>query len=745
MNANTLESGTLAGVQIARELKDRFPNHKKFLALALQWTGKEPFLTQALLRAMADDTVPLPLPGQEAAWVGQLVRTRIIACWDSDPALRPLQNISDRIIATKQRGFELLGVYQRLLNNEIVMSSNTPEQRELRMLGLVTKQQGRLKIHNPIYREVFDQAWIEKTLDAIREQLARSEEDILKDFEVLERKLYTSQAEIVARIEDGQDVQDATKPLYEVLRDVTARVGYMVGADRTTIFLLNDERTELWSLVAESETGELLDIRVRVGDGIAGQVALHKQVIHIPENVYEDPRSARVKEADQRFHYQTRNILAFPILNDDFEIVAVIQLLNKIQKDAGQPAGFSHQDLESLAKCVIPIRRILEGCQSSYEGIRKAQATAALAEATRSLNQVNLSTDAILERVMDAAKKLINADRSTLWLYDHQRGDLWTELPDQGRIRCELGIGFAGQVAETREPKIVPFDLYDDPSAENAKRTDAQTHYRTCSLLCMPVLSPEGDLLGVTQLVNKRKASSVEAYDPTTYPEVPEFFKTSFDKADRQAMQVFNERVGAILQFAQAHETLKQAAQVEPREAVYQTLLLIGSVLSRTLASGVGRYTVLHTLIKLLADALHVATKAEHVHIFLVDSDRKQLWTLATDPRNQQTTELVMPADRGVAAKVLVDKQAKKSSKVTQIADDLVRLGLTSAQQQTLHSILLLPVLDEAQNYVAIVRLLNAATHQGFSSEDVETLQRRVLPMLPILQAFQSFRAELAG
>ncbi|NJO19357.1 MAG: GAF domain-containing protein [Spirulinaceae cyanobacterium RM2_2_10] len=487
-----------------------------------------------------------------------------------------------------------------------------------------------------------------------------------------------------------------------MLRDVTARVGYMVGADRTTIFLLNDEKTELWSLVAESETGELLDIRVRVGDGIAGQVALNKQVIHIPDNVYDDLRSARVKEADQRFNYKTRNILAFPILNDDFEIVAVIQLLNKIQKDAGQPAGFSHQDLESLAKCVLPIRRILESCQNCYEGIRKAQATAALAEATRSLNQVNLSTDAILERVMGAAKKLLNADRSTLWLYDRQRGDLWTELSTQGKLRCEIGVGFAGQVAETREPKIVPFDLYDDPSAENAKKTDAQTRYRTCSLLCMPVLSPDGDLLGVTQLVNKRKPGNTEAYDPGMYPRVPEFFKTSFDKADRQAMQVFNERVGAILQFAQAHETLKQSAQVEPRDAVHQTLLLYGSVLSRVLANGAGRYTVLYTLLHLLTSALQQAIAAEHVHIFLVDSDRRQLWTLAADPHNQAVTELVMPADRGVAAKVLLDRQAKKSSKVAQIADDFVRIGLDAQQQEDLNSILLLPMLDEEQNYVAI-------------------------------------------
>jgi hypothetical protein len=71
--------------------------------------------------------------------------------------------------------------------------------------------------------------------------------------------------------------------------------------------------------VAENEEGEFLDIQVRVGEGIAGQVAQTRKVIHIANNVYDDPRAALVKEYDKKYHYITQNILALPILDEHKE------------------------------------------------------------------------------------------------------------------------------------------------------------------------------------------------------------------------------------------------------------------------------------------------------------------------------------------------------------------------------------------------------------------------------------------
>ncbi|MGK7927954.1 MAG: GAF domain-containing protein [Spirulina sp.] len=746
MTSNSFSSPTQDadsnGLSLTPEMLESSHNYKKMLGLILEWTGKEPFLTQILFKMLLGGQ-EAPIFGEEEEWVNEMVRSRIIKNWDKNPQLKPLWNIRDRILKSKDKknSLKLLKFYREIVKKESVFADNSSEQKELRLLGLIVQQRGRLRVHNKIFQEVFNIQWIDKAIAQLEANLEPDDDEFLQAFGELERKLLQHQTEILATIESGEaDEQTVSQPVYETLRDLTAKVGQLVGADRSTIFLLNDEKTELWSLVAEDESGQFLDIRVRVGQGIAGLVAKNKQVVHIPDNVYEDPRSRLVKESDKKFNYRTKNILAFPILNDDLDIVAVVQLLNKIVKKEGDPEGFTHQDLERLAKCVIPIRGILETCQACYEGIKKAQATAALAKATRSLNQVNLDTEMILERVMGAAKELLNADRATLWLVDGRRGDLWTKIPGKGEIRCPIGVGFAGQVARSRNPMVIPFDLYDDPNAENAKKTDAQTHYRTCSLLCMPVLAPDGELVGVSQLVNKIKSGIEGTYDPNTYPKVPEFFEASFDKNDRQSMEVFNERVGAILQYAKAHEDLKESSYVEPKEAVQKTLSLLSNLFEDSQES---RYNTLYSLLNSLTASVGKFVAAEHSHIFLVDDDKKEVWSLAFDAKNARAKEFRLPADRGIAAKLLSDREAKKSNKVSQIKDSLVRIGLRKDRATQLQNILLFPVIDSQGNYVAIVRLLNK--HQsatGFTPEDVAKLKQKSPDMLPILQAFQSFREQ---
>jgi GAF domain-containing protein len=755
--------GLNSGVLLARGLKEKSQNYKKLLALVLQWTGGQPFLTQQLCKLLvnAEDSPPI---GGEAQWVEKMVRRKLIENWETLPETEHLRIIRDRLLRHKQRSVKLLKLYQRILQQDGVAASDTSEQQELRLSGLVVKQQGKLRVHNRIYQAVFNQLWVENTLRAIQSELAPSDSEFLKSLAELERKLLVSQVEILSRVENESEDQGSAQALYEVLRDVTAKVGELLGADRATIFLLNEEKTELWSLVAENEEGEFLDIQVRVGEGIAGEVAQTKKLIHIPDNVYEDPRSVLVKEYDKKYKYQTKNILALPILDENKELVAVIQLLNKLPplknlQDDGhpeiKPQGFTQLDLERLVKCVVPIRRILESCQSCYKATKKLRATAALAEATRSLDQINLDTKAILQRVMNTAKKLMNADRSTLWLVDRDRGDLWTELPGKGELRCEFGVGFAGQVAQSCQPMIIPFDLYDDPNATNAKKTDEKTRYRTCSLLCMPVVSPEGELLGVTQLVNKRKPGDHPEYNKDDWPIVPDYFKASFDKNDRQSMQVFNERVGVVLQFVKTHETLKQLAQVEPKEAVYNALAVLSNSVSNQ--SDEALYNAIYYMQSFIQRSICKLLEAEHTTIFLLDTDETGFWSLVLEEEENSVTEIRISASQGIASKIFASKSVKASHQPTKLNDVLIHVGINPTTLSSLHSLLLFPILDQRRNLVAIVRLFNKLNSRlesddplperidpnGFTQADAERLQQCTKSILPILQAFQSFYREI--
>ncbi|MCA1995200.1 MAG: GAF domain-containing protein, partial [Coleofasciculus sp. S288] len=245
-------------------------------------------------------------------------------------------------------------------------------------------------------------------------------------------------------------------------------------------------------------------------------------------------------------------------------LIAVVRLLNKLKaprlagvpiEEQIDPQGFSPEDVDKLTERTSSILPILQAFQAFQQEIRtiqkQRQAIDPLYQAISIVNQSRGNADEIIQKVMQAAKQLTNADRSTLWLVDRQNNELWTQIPQADgsliETRVPLGEGFAGIVAQTAQSLNIPFDLYNQPNSDIAKKTDEKTRYRTCSLLCMPVLSCDGDLLAVTQLVNKRTPGDHPEYNPDDWPNVPDYFKASFDEKDQRDMEIFNNQVGVIL------------------------------------------------------------------------------------------------------------------------------------------------------------------------------------------------------
>ncbi|ARV57323.1 adenylate/guanylate cyclase domain-containing protein [Nostocales cyanobacterium HT-58-2] len=372
------------------------------------------------------------------------------------------------------------------------------------------------------------------------------------------------------------DSQGFETILQEMLHSITLKTGELLCADRTTIFLLDEEKQELWSIVAEAEGDRSLEIRIPANKGIAGEVATYKKVINIPFDFYNDPRSRFAQEQEIRTGYRTYTMLALPLLNEQGQLVAVVQLLNKL-KQSGNPdaplseridiKGFTDADEQLFQEFAPSIRLILESSRSFYIATQKQRAVAALMKAIKSLSQSSLDLEETLKRVMAEAKELMNADRSTLWLLDRDSGELWTKITqDDGstkELRVPIGKGFAGIVALSGKTLNIPFDLYNHPDSETAKQMDQQNGYRTCSLLCMPVFNADGGLIGVTQLVNKKKPGDFPSYNPRLWPKAPECFQASFDRNDEEFMEAFNIQAGIALHNAQLFATVKQQEQMQ--------------------------------------------------------------------------------------------------------------------------------------------------------------------------------------
>ena len=98
----------------------------------------------------------------------------------------------------------------------------------------------------------------------------------------------------------------------------------LVDGDRGTVYLVDEERKELWSRVLKG--GERIEIRMPTGSGIAGYVAATGDTLNIPD-AYFDTRFN--PDIDKVTGYRTRSILCMPMRNREGTIVGVFQILNK--------------------------------------------------------------------------------------------------------------------------------------------------------------------------------------------------------------------------------------------------------------------------------------------------------------------------------------------------------------------------------------------------------------------------------
>jgi adenylate cyclase len=140
--------------------------------------------------------------------------------------------------------------------------------------------------------------------------------------------------------------------------------------------------------------------------------------------------------------------------------------------------------------------------QSRRDEIRLLETTSAIA--------TQLDLDTLLEQIMDASSDLLNAERSTLFLYDVKEEQLWSRVAQSVNdiiITVKPGEGLAGNIFASGKPEIVD-DPYNDPRFN--RKVDDLTGFRTRNMLCLPISDKEGTIIGLTQVLNKRDGSFSE-------------------------------------------------------------------------------------------------------------------------------------------------------------------------------------------------------------------------------------------
>jgi signal transduction histidine kinase len=148
--------------------------------------------------------------------------------------------------------------------------------------------------------------------------------------------------------------------------------------------------------------------------------------------------------------------------------------------------------------------------------------------------------DRLLQLIMKETTRAMDADRSSLFLLDRERSELWSRialgLEEKKEIRFKSHLGIAGQVATSGQVLNIP-EAYDDPRFN--KEVDRQTGYRTKTILCAPVRNKEGTIVGVLQVLNKREGI--------------------FIPADEEMLEALSSQAAIALENARLYEDLRHA------------------------------------------------------------------------------------------------------------------------------------------------------------------------------------------
>ncbi|KAI3386479.1 hypothetical protein SNEBB_003767 [Seison nebaliae] len=274
-----------------------------------------------------------------------------------------------------------------------------------------------------------------------------------------------------------------------------------------------------------------------------------------------------------------KSVMAFPLLGNFGELIGVVEFYRRY--DVG---SFTEEDVEMYQNMT-----------------RQRKLNDFLLTVTKSIFQDMVSIDVVIAKIMDYAKRLVEADRASLFLIDFRTNELYSRIFDLGEseelnvahefqsiidedsdhkdsdnkmnetkdnqlsqlkgenkksqpndlnerksakeakmkvaVRFPLNKGVAGYVATTGETLNIT-DAYSDPRFN--REVDDLTNYKTNTILCMPI-TIRGCTIGVVEMINKQGG----------------FFTTE----DEEAFSTFAVYCGLALHHAKLYEKIRRSEQ----------------------------------------------------------------------------------------------------------------------------------------------------------------------------------------
>jgi len=292
--------------------------------------------------------------------------------------------------------------------------------------------------------------------------------------------------------------------------------------------------------------------------------------------------------------------------------------------------------------------------------------------------------DGLLGVLVEMTSRELDCDRGTLFLNDPESSELYSRVA-QGNLSREIRIlnntGLAGHAFQNGEA-VIANDAYADKRFNPS--VDERTGYRTESIICVPIRTLSGEIIGVMQCLNKRNAS--------------------FTPEDLDLLSEMTSQAAIALQ---SRQYVEQIERIRIKETAF--LELVSEINSE--------FDLNSILQRLVAETTRMLD-AERATIFLHDPGTGTLFSRVLT--GSDISEIRFPSHLGIAGAVFTSGE---SMNIPYAYADL-RFNPAFDRQTGFftRSILCVPILNKDNRVIGVTQMLNK---KGgiFTDEDEQRLK----------------------
>ncbi|MCW9045062.1 MAG: GAF domain-containing protein [Alphaproteobacteria bacterium] len=292
--------------------------------------------------------------------------------------------------------------------------------------------------------------------------------------------------------------------------------------------------------------------------------------------------------------------------------------------------------------------------------------------------------DEVLATLVTIGMRETGAERGTLFLNDDTTNELYSRVT-QGEYTREIRLlnntGVAGHVFTSGQGEII-HDAYADDRFNHT--IDKQTGYTTKNILCVPIRTVKGEVIGVAQLLNK--------------------IDGEFEPEHQSLLEAITTQAAVALQSAQFAESMKKSR--------LQELAFLDMVADITSEIDLGQ------LLKKVMGEATTMLNAERSTLFLNDEKTNELWSQVGE--GLETTQIRFPNHLGIAGAVFTSGESVNIRHA--YADLRFNPAFDKQTGYFTRSILCVPVINKDGKSIGVTQILNKKGGP-FNDEDESRLK----------------------